>query len=144
MRKNKLVPKNMHDERSVAQNDGTLVASMRASILPPPDEIERYEAICHGTLKTLLSTYEKQTDHRIEMESAVVNNDIRNSRYGQVFAFIIAMTAIVGGIVMICLDKNTQGLVSIIAALVALLGVFLGSRIVGAKKLSKKSEKNPE
>lgn len=54
------------------------------------------------------------------------------------------MTAIVGGIVMICLDKNTQGLVSIIAALVALLGVFLGSRIVGAKKLSKKSEKNPE
>lgn len=77
MRKNKLVPKNMHDERSVAQNDGTLVASMRASILPLPDEIERYEAICPGTLKTLLSTYEKQTDHRIEMESAVVNNDIK-------------------------------------------------------------------
>lgn len=144
MSKSKSVAKNTYSSQSLSQNENTLIASMRTSILPPPEEMERYEAICPGTLKTLLSTYEKQTNHRIELEKSVIESDIKNSRLGQIFAFILAMTSIVGGVSMILLGKDVQGLVAILAALGSLLCVFLGKNIKNSKKLLEKNKKNPE
>lgn len=71
---------------------------------------------------------ESQLRHRQGLESTVVNGNVTSQKRGQVFAFILGFIAIVGGIVLIAIDKNTQGLVAIITAFVALAGVFVYGR----------------
>ena len=68
---------------------------------------------------------ESETNHRRDMESVVVRGDVRVRDRGQIFAFIIVMTAVLGGIVLIALGKETQGLVAIIGPLAGLAATFL-------------------
>lgn len=111
------------------QGGNQVVAQMmsieRSSILPPPDEMERYEKLSPGITTTLINTYQKQAEHRMELEKTVISSGISNAKRGQIFAFIIAMTALLGGFVLLFLDKNILGITSILGSLAALVGVFI-------------------
>lgn len=79
---------NRHTESAVVSNNqGSVLAHMRASILPPPKEMEHYESLCPGITTTLIDTYKQQVEHRINIESKVVESGIKNSARGQIFAF---------------------------------------------------------
>ena len=121
------------------QGENQVVAQMmsieRSSILPPPDEMERYEKLSPGITTTLINTYQKQAEHRMELEKTVISSGISNAKRGQIFAFTIAMTALLGGFALLFLDKNILGITSILGSLAALVGVF----IYGKKK--KKDER---
>jgi hypothetical protein len=58
---------------------------------------------------------------------------------GQIFGFIIAMTVIVGGFVLIFQGKDLTGISAIIASLVALAGVFVLGRRKQSTELEKKA-----
>lgn len=111
------------------QGENKVVAQMmsieRSSILPPPDEMERYEKLSPGITSTLITTYQKQAEHRIELEKIVINSGVANAKRGQIFAFIIAMTSLLGGFGLIFLDKNVLGITSILGSLATLLGAFI-------------------
>lgn len=96
----------------------------REGILPPPEEMERYEQLTPGITDRLMVTYEKQVDHRISLESKVVDSDIKKSNIGQVAAFIISMTAIIGGIYLITIGKDITGFVAMFGTLATLAAVF--------------------
>jgi uncharacterized membrane protein len=76
---------------------------------------------------------ESQQKHRQSLEQRVVDSNCRDQRYGQVFGFIIAMTVVVGGFLLVREGKNVEGLVAIVASLVSLVGAF----IYGKKKQDK-------
>ena len=119
-------------------NSGILAQMMRverSSILPPPEEMERYEKLRPGITDVLLNSFQDQTKHRIEIENKVIESGIKNSRLGQIFAFILSLIVILGGFGMIFLGKNIAGMVAVLGALATLSGVF----IVGNK--SKKDER---
>ena len=111
------------------QGENQVVAQMmsieRSSILPPPDEMERYEKLSPGLTTTLINTYQKQAEHRMELEKTVISSCISNAKRGQIFAFTIAMTALLGGFALLFLDKNILGITSILGSLAALVGVFI-------------------
>ena len=75
-----------------------------------------------------MSMAESQLRHRQSLESAVVQGNIRAEARGQVFAFILGVIAILGGIVLIASGKDVQGLAAIIGAFVTLAGVFVYGR----------------
>ncbi len=80
----KNISQSRHTESSISTNQaGFIHAQMRASILPPPDEQECYETLCPGITRTLMDTYEKQVNHRISIETTVVDSGIKNSERGQ-------------------------------------------------------------
>jgi hypothetical protein len=81
---------------------------------------------------------ESQLRHRQGLEGTVVNANISSQKRGQVFAFILGFIAIAGGIVLIALDKSTQGLVAIITAFVALAGVFVYGRLEQERERERK------
>ena len=83
---------------------------------------------------------ESQLHHRQSLESAVVLNNVRAQSFGQWSAFVLGLVAIVGGIGLIAYDKEVQGLVSIVAALTALTGVYLYGRYDQAKERARKRE----
>jgi uncharacterized membrane protein len=57
---------------------------------------------------------EEQSSHRRKMESR-----------GQIFAFLLALVAIVGGIVLIALGRSAEGLVPLLSAIAGLIGLFI-------------------
>ncbi|MDO8795616.1 MAG: DUF2335 domain-containing protein [Vicinamibacterales bacterium] len=96
--------------------------------LPPPEMLERYNAIVPNGADRIVAMAEGQLRHRQQLESMVVNGNVTSQKRGQLFAFVLGLVAIVGGIVLIGLDKDTQGLAAIITAFVALAGVFVYGR----------------
>jgi len=90
--------------------------------------LERYNAIVSNGADRIVAMAESQLRHRQQLESTVVNGNVTSQKRGQLFAFVLGLVAIVGGIVLIGLNKDTQGLAAIITAFVALAGVFVYGR----------------
>jgi uncharacterized membrane protein len=83
---------------------------------------------------------ESQMRHRQELESTVVKGNVRAQTRGQIMAFVLALIAIGGGIVMVAFNKDTAGLTSIITAVTALVGVFVYGRIEQARERKEKRD----
>ena len=83
---------------------------------------------------------ERQSQHRETMEAAVVHSNILSQKRGSWFGFIIAMTAILGGIYLIKLGLHTEGLSAIIGSLVALAAVFIYGKKKEGEELRQKAD----
>jgi hypothetical protein len=62
--------------------------------------------------------------HRQELEKKAIGSDIRQSYFGSILGFIIAMSAIGAGTFLAYTGHPTEGISAIITALVGLIGVF--------------------
>ena len=71
---------------------------------------------------------ESQVKHRQALEGAVVHGNIKAETRGQVYAFVLGLIAIVGGIALITLGKDAMGLAAIVTAFTSLATVFLYGR----------------
>ena len=143
MSANKL-PENQNDDRSIHDTDGLLIARMRSSLLPPPEEMQQYEQLYTGITKELIETYKLQVSHRIELESAVITENNKRASRAQIFAFIISLMVIAGGFVLIFLGKDLGGFSLVLGALATLIAVFFGGKAKNRKELKNKSQKISE
>jgi uncharacterized membrane protein len=108
--------------------------------LPQPEALERYNQIVPTAAERIIRMAETQHDHRLAIEKEVVDSNVNSQKLGTILGFIIAMTAIVGGIFLAYVGRETSGLVSIITALVGLAGVFVYGKSEQKKDLAKKTE----
>ncbi|MBR0038944.1 MAG: DUF2335 domain-containing protein [Lachnospiraceae bacterium] len=118
--------------------------SASAGPIPSADELAKYEAVSPGITQILLSTYQRQVNHRIEIESSVVKQNNINSARGQTYAFIIVLVAMVAGFALIIFNKDVAGLSTIIFALAGLVGTFLYGRSQEKKERIEKAKQVPE
>jgi uncharacterized membrane protein len=138
------VPHNRNDTRSVVKEtaEGTVMASMRASILPPPSEMEQYEKHCPGITRTLMESYIKQVDHRIQLEKHVITSKEKRADRGQIFALILGVISLSGGFVLIAFGMSGFGIAAIIGSIATLLSAFYGAALLQRRERLKKSENN--
>jgi uncharacterized membrane protein len=108
-------------------------AEYYAGPVPHPSIVEGWEQVCPGAADRILRMAERQQAHRQEIELDVVTSNTKAQRRGTTYGFILAMTAVLGGIFLIHEGKEVTGIVSIIGALASLVGVF----IYGKKKQKK-------
>ncbi len=108
--------------------------------LPPPEELAKYEQILLGSADRILKMAEQQASHRQSLENSVVHSNIKAQQAGIRYGFVIAMTAIVGGIWLSSKGLSAVGLTSIISALAALVGVFIYGKFEQKKELKEKSK----
>jgi uncharacterized membrane protein len=90
--------------------------------------LQAFNAIVPDGANRIVAMAESQLRHRQELDSAVVGGNVTAQRRGQLFAFLLGVIAIVGGIGLIAFNKDTAGLTSIIAAFSTLAGVFIYGR----------------
>ncbi len=83
---------------------------------------------------------EQQSRHRQGIENKVIDSNVFVQKLGPFLGFIVAMTAVVGGIVMILNGKDGYGLAAIIGALASLTGVFIYGKQQQKKELDNKAE----
>ena len=83
-----------HSHRSIPRN--TVLVSRQSWIgpLPPPDVLSRYNVVENGA-ERLFRMVEKQSEHRMRLENAVIRSDNRVAMIGQWFG-LIAVLAVLG------------------------------------------------
>ena len=112
-----------------------------AGPLPFPEHLSEYEGISPGAAERIIRMAELQADHRRTTESNVVDSGIRLASRGQIFAFVIGMTALLGGIGLMASDKSITGVATSLSALATLVGVFVWSERQKSRELNEKANR---
>lgn len=137
-----VTPMNQGERKQAIRS--TQVLAAYSGPFPPAAELERYEAIYPGFAERLMNRYEKQSDHRMELETKVIESGIKNSARGQVFAFILASLTICVGAFLIYRNKDILGIAAILGSLATLVGVFIYGNKSKKDERIQKSKANPE
>ena len=118
------------------------VAEMRqwSGPLPHPETLERYNQVVPSAAERIIRLAETQHDHRLAIEKEVVDSNINSQKLGTILGFIVAMTAIIGGVFLAYVGRETSGVTSIITALVGLAGVFVYGKREQKKDLANKTQ----
>jgi uncharacterized membrane protein len=102
------------DEPTREQLVQILAHSAFSGPLPPPGMLAQYNDAVPDGADRIVKMAEEQSSHRRKIESR-----------GQIFAFLLALVAIVGGIVLIALGRSAEGLVPLLSAIAGLIGLFI-------------------
>jgi hypothetical protein len=102
----------------------------RTDILPPPDEMERFEALHPGITKIILDTYVAQVNHRMALETTVIEGDNKRATRGQIISGVLGLVCIVSGGILTYLGKDVVGLSLIFGSIGTLLTAFYGGAIL--------------
>ena len=111
----------------------------RSGILPPPEELVKYEEILPGVTERLLLTYEKQVDHRIELEKIVIKGNSRRANWGQILSFVIVIFALCLGGYLLLKGLSSQGIATIITAVGSLVASFIAASITRKSERERKN-----
>jgi uncharacterized membrane protein len=109
-----------------------------AGPLPPPAMLEQYNRVFPGCAERIIKMAEDQGRHRQGLEQAVVQSKIANERRGQVFAFVIGLTGILGAVYLVAIGRSLAGFGVFVGSLGSLIGVFIVAYRKQAQELPKK------
>lgn len=118
------VPAVVHQEEIFPSAIHVESSSSFSGPLPPPDLLAEYNQVLPGLAERIVAMTEAEGENRRALQRRV----LRLSEAGLVSAFVITMTVIVWGFVLIGQGKSPEGMTSIIAALGSLLIVYLTRR----------------
>lgn len=105
--------------------NGVVVSQHFSGPLPPPGILEHYERILPGAAERIMRKFELQTEHRLEIEKAVIRTGNFKEIAGMFFGFIIAMTTVLGGIYTAIVGHPWLGGSLSFVGLAALVGAFI-------------------
>lgn len=121
----------------------TIQASAYSGPLPPPEAMAKYEAILPGFTDRLLTNFEKQSTHRMGLETGAVGHDQRMGSRGQVFALVIALVALGLGGILIWNGHTVAGTIIATGDLVSLVGLFIYGKESSKRELRRKAQRVP-
>jgi len=111
-------------------NDKQL-SKVRASLqsfsgpIPHPSTLEGYERLVKGSADRIIQMAEKQVTHRHSIEKKIIKSETLNSLLGVIFAFVIAMTTVLGGVWVMVNGSVWGGGFLGAAGLLGLVSVFI-------------------
>jgi uncharacterized membrane protein len=108
--------------------------------LPHPSLLARYNDVIPGGADRIMAMAERQSAHREKLEAEVVLANPANQARGSVFAFIICLVTILGGMFLIYGGRDAVGLAAVIASLAGLASVFFVSRREQRRERIEKAE----
>ncbi|MGE3409025.1 MAG: DUF2335 domain-containing protein [Pirellulales bacterium] len=121
---------------SVVTEEIREIAISHQGPIPHPATLAEYDKVVPGLANRIALRPEKEQEFRHEIARYQIETWRRDLRHtairgyiGQAFGFLIAMTAVGGGIYLLANDKSTQGIASIISALAFLTVTFIGGKL---------------
>jgi uncharacterized membrane protein len=108
--------------------------------IPPPNVLEKYNNIIPDGAHRILTMAEQQQLHRQSMEKTVIESDVRRSDRGLILGFIITLLLGGGGIYLVAIGKDLNGLAIIFGSLATLAGTFVYSQESRKKERIQKSK----
>jgi len=96
--------------------------------LPPPSVYGQYEQILEGAADRILILAEKNAEHRKEMNSKIVNADIKRSLIGQILGFILSIFFIGAAIYCAYLNQPFPASVLGVGGFSSIISIFVLGR----------------
>lgn len=111
------------------QHQTTVVAhqQLRIAPLPTPTELAQFDHVLPGLAERIVRMAEQNGEERRRNNRTIRRVTI----LGQVFAFIIMMTALGGGFFLVNDGKDAAGIAAIVTAIAVPLGTFVYNRTRG-------------
>jgi len=101
------------------------LAAFRKSPLPPPADLEKYEALYPGATKLLFDNFIGQTNHRMEIEKLVIQGDSRRADKAQRNSFVITIAILLLSVLLFYLGKDGPAIAAIFTALAPIVIAFI-------------------
>ncbi len=101
------------------------------------------EAVPNGADRIMVMA-EKQSAHRIEIESLVIRSQQEQSGRGQIFGLVIGLFGILAGAAVACLGHDSVGGVIAGTTVVSLVSAFIAGKQRQGRNLSQKREAFPK
>ena len=83
------------NKTSIPEKDRRLIEVQIASYfkgpLPHPDILREYESIVPGGAERIFARFEKQSDHRMQLEDFAIREELKQSSRGQIFGLVISL-----------------------------------------------------
>ncbi len=106
--------------------------------LPPPESLKAYDIVEPGLAKRIFNLAEKQAEHRMELERAVIFGDGQRSWAGLVLGFIIACLFLGSSTYIIVSGHDLAGGLLAGGGLVSLVSVFIYGTNVRSQERAEK------
>jgi len=106
--------------------------------LPSPRTLREYNKIIPDGAERIMTSFENQTNHRMELENNVTSNQMYQSSRGQIFGFIIAILCLAVGLFLILKGYEAAGITIFGLDIVGLASVF----VIGKRLQKKNLEEN--
>lgn len=93
----------LRDRKSMVVREERSVSHFHQGPLPPPYQLEEYDRVIPGSAERIISMAERQQQHRIEIEKAVIFNDIGHAKLGVWSGLMVSLLSIaIGGFLIYC------------------------------------------
>ena len=125
--------------RAERQHRAVLAQLQISGPLPSAAELERYKAIVPDMPERLLANFEKQTDHRIDLEKKVVEGDIRRADLGLKAGWVFAMALLLASVYLIANGHEGIGVTGLLGELAGLGGAFVYADIRRRQERNRKA-----
>jgi uncharacterized membrane protein len=112
-------------KKELAQEVIGIVQQSFSGPIPPPNILAEYSKIIPNGAERIMIMAEEQSKHRRELEKKVIETDSRNSFLGVIFAFVLGMTTIITGGIVVIKGYTWPGTVLGSAGLVGLVSTFI-------------------
>jgi uncharacterized membrane protein len=99
--------------------------AMHAGPLPPASELALYNNCLQNGAERIFHMTETQAEHRMGIENKEIQARISLAKRGQVFAFLLGLVGLGGGLAAILMSHDWAGTTLAGASLVALVTAFL-------------------
>ncbi|MGE4293682.1 MAG: DUF2335 domain-containing protein [Desulfovibrio sp.] len=122
-----------------------LVAHAIEGPLPPPEMLKQYDACCPGLADRIVRSWESETEHRrglelraVEDNSFYLHRALTHSLLGLVFAFVICLSVVGGGVYLVAQGAQIPGSLFVGGGLAALVWAFINGSRMSEKTISEK------
>jgi len=133
-------PKPQVQRQGKVQSQRTTQQTFYQGALPHPDLMQGFKSVYPELPHEITKMAIDAEKHMMSREDNIISNVFRLKEKGQLFAFIISMTSIVGGIILLAIDKNVAGYIAGSTGLVLITAMFLGTRVKGLSKDTEEEE----
>lgn len=110
--------------------------------LPDPNTLHGYESTCKGAANRIIKMTENQSQHRQKMEDKVISSNIKNEGRGMIFAFVLTGGLAIIGAILILLDKQVPGYISLFAPSIFQAGSYIYGKYVEKPKRKEEELEN--
>lgn len=97
--------------------------------IPHPRLLAEYEKLMPGSMDRFMKMAEQQQAHRMKLEDAAVNSQLKTNNRGQIFGFILAALVILGGIAMAFVGLPWFGVPLTVGMMAVLVVLFTKGKI---------------
>ncbi len=138
---NKINPKTFDGVKKAEIIRAASSTKVHSGPLPDPETLQAYKDIYPESVKIIFDTFQGQTRHRIDMETKVVTSQLSQSKFGQIYAFLIAILFLITSGYCILEGHDVAGGVLGTIDLIGLVTIFIKGKQYQANNLN---EKNPQ